>query len=184
LIIGIVVLVLALVGGGALALRGLNKNTGTTPSTNATSSTNNTTPAAPSPTVAATDTSTTNQGPSPSGSPIDPTSAGIVTNVQTATGVDSNDLPTGVTSQFSPKQTVYVTFNLNLPQSGFVEAKLYSNSTYIGNKVLPTNMGQVDHGYFTAVINQASTGYVELYWCTMSDCSDASLGAVATFTVA
>jgi hypothetical protein len=181
LIAGIVVLLLVVVGGGVLAFRAFNNSTGTTPSATATSSTNNSTPAASSPTVAV--TPTTNQGPSPSGSPIDPTSAGIITNVQTASGIDSNDLPTTLTSQFSVGQTAYVTFNLNLPSSGYVQAKVYSDSTFVGKATLTANMGQVDHGYFNVTINRASTGYVEIYWCTMSDCSDASLGALATFTV-
>ena len=63
-----------------------------------------------------------------------------------------------------------------------MQAKLYSNTTYIGDKIL-TVQSQYDHGYFSVRLDTAATGTVELYWCTQSDCSDAKLANVVTFTV-
>jgi hypothetical protein len=40
-----------------------------------------------------------------------------------------------------------------------------------------------DHGYFSVQLYTAATGKVELYWCTQSNCSDAKLANVVTFTV-
>ena len=88
-----------------------------------------------------------------------------------------------MTSNFAVRQNVYVTFNLTTNgQSGYTEAKLYSDTTFVGNKIL-TIQSNFDHGYFTATLNQASTGTVELYWCTQSDCSDGKLATFVTFTV-
>jgi zinc ribbon protein len=107
----------------------------------------------------------------------------IITNPQSASAVDSNNLPTSVTSNFRIGQTVYVTFHLNTnKQAGYVQAKLYSNTTYVGNKIL-TVQPDYDHGYFSVQLYTAATGKVELYWCTQSNCSDAKLANVVTFTV-
>jgi hypothetical protein len=176
LIIGILVLLLVLVGGGLLALRaasgGSTTNTGTPTAT--TGSTTATTGVTPTPTSGTT---------IPSGAQIDPAAAAIITKAQTSSAIDSNDFPTHVTSNFSPGQNVYVTFNLTTNgQSGYAQAKLYSDTTYVGNKIL-TIQSHFDHGYFTATLNQASTGTVGLYWCKQSNCSDAKLATFVTFTV-
>ncbi len=153
LIIGIVAIVLLLVAGGIIAIFATRNNPN-------------------SPTAA---------GVSPSGSPIDPTSATIISNAQTASAVDSNALPTNVTSNFSVRQTVYVTFNLHTNgQAGYAQAKLYSDTTYVGNKILKVQSGY-NYGYFSLELNKAATGTVELYWCTQSDCSDAKLATIVTF---
>jgi hypothetical protein len=155
LIIGIGVIVLLLVAGGIIAIFATRSHPN-------------------SPTAA---------GVSPSGSPVDPTSATIISNAQTASAVDSNALPTNVTSTFSVRQTVYVTFNLHTNgQAGYAQAKLYSDTTYVGNKILAVQSGY-DYGYFSVELNKASTGTVELYWCTQSDCSDAKLATIVTFHV-
>lgn len=155
LIIGIVAIVLLLVAGGIIAIFATRNSPN-------------------SPTAA---------GVSPSGSPIDPTSATIISNAQTASAVDSNALPTNVTSNFSVRQTVYVTFNLHTNgQAGYAQAKLYGDTTYVGNKILAVQSGY-DHGYFSLELNKAATGTVELYWCTQSDCSDAKLATIVTFHV-
>ena len=174
LIIGIIVLVLVVVGGGLLAIRaassGSNTNTVTPTATTASSTA---TPAA-TPTTGAT---------TPSGAQIDPAAAAIITKAQTSSAIDSNDFPTHLTSNFAAKQNVYVTFNLTTNgQSGYTEAKLYSDTTFVGNKIL-TIQSNFDHGFFTASLNQAATGAVELYWCTQSGCSDAKLATFVTFTV-
>lgn len=181
LIIGIVVLLLLLIGGGILALRA--SNSGSQVNNNTSTATSGTTPSSPTTSTSSAVTPTT-QGGAPSGSPIDPTAAAIITNAQTASAIDSNYLPTKVTSDFSIGQTVYVTFHLTLNgQSGYAEAKLYSNTTYIGNKILQVQ-STYDHGYFNAYLNKASTGTIELYWCTQSNCSDAKLATFVTFHVA
>ena len=186
LIIGIIVLVLVIVGGGLLAIRaatgGSTTNNATPTATTASSTA--TTPVA-TPTSGTTPVATPTSGTtSPSGAQIDPTAAAIITKAQTSSSIDSNDFPTNVTSNFAVKQNVYVTFNLTTNnQSGFAEAKLYSDTTFVGNKIL-TIQSNFDHGYFTASLNQAATGTVELYWCTQSDCSDGKLATFVTFTVA
>jgi hypothetical protein len=120
----------------------------------------------------------------PSTALIDPAAAAIITKAQTASAIDSNDLPTTLTSSFNASQNVYVTFNLTTNgQSGYTEAQLFSNTTYVGNKIL-TIQSNFDHGYFTVTLNQAATGTVGLYWCTQSNCSDAKLATLVTFTVA
>jgi flagellar basal body-associated protein FliL len=173
LIIGIVAVVLLLVIGGVFALRAAQNSTQGNTNTGTATTVPSTSPAV----------TPTTQGPSPSGSPIDPTSAAIITNAQTASAVDSNYYPSKVTSNFAARQDVYVTFHLTLNgQSGYVQAKLYSNTTYVGNKIL-TVQSAYDHGYFTVTLNTASTGIVELYWCTQADCSDAKLATLVTFNV-
>lgn len=154
LIIGIIVLLLLLIGGGTFfAIKALNKGG---------------------------QTSTT---PGPSGSPVDSNASQIITNIRTASGIDSNLLPTTVTDQFHAGDTVYVTFNLNLPQSGFVEAKVYVDNVFATKTSLAVTKGQVDHGYFRIPFNKAATGAFELYWCTQSNCSDETLGGFTIFTV-
>jgi hypothetical protein len=178
LIVGIVALVLVIVIVGVLALRGASSG----------STTNNVTPTATTASSTATTATTpavtpTSASTSPSGAQVDPTAATIITKAQTSSAIDSNDFPTNVTSNFAVKQNVYVTFNLTTNgQSGFTEAKLYSDKTFVGNKIL-TIQSNFDHGYFTATLNQPSTGTVELYWCTKSDCSDGKLATFVTFTV-
>ena len=178
LIIGIIVLVLLIVVGGLLALRGAANN----------STANNVTPTATTASSTATTATTpavtpTSGSTSPSGAQIDTAAAAIITKAQTSSAIDSNDFPTHITSNFGVGQNVYVTFNLTTNgQSGYAEAKLYSDTTFVGNKIL-TIQSNFDHGYFTASLNQASTGTVELYWCTKSDCSDDKLATSVTFTV-
>jgi len=170
LIIGIIALVVLLVAGGIIAIIATRNNT----QSNANTSTATTAPST---------SPTTTSGESPSGSPVDPTAAAIITNPQTSSEVDSNYYPTNITSNFSIRQTVYVTFHLNTNgQPGYAQAKLYSNSTYVGNKILAVQAAY-DHGYFSVELNSAATGTVELYWCTQSNCSDAKLASLVTFQV-
>jgi hypothetical protein len=180
LIIGIIVLLLLVVSGGYLAIHaatsGSKTNTATPTATTAQSTP--TTAITPTPIVTPTTGETV-----PTGALIDPAAAVIITKAQTASAIDSNDLPTTLTSSFNASQNVYVTFNLTTNgQSGYTEAKLFSNTTYVGNKIL-TIQSNFDHGYFTVTLNQAATGTVGLYWCTQSNCSDAKLATFVVFTV-
>ncbi len=188
LIIGIAALILVLIGGGFLAVKAFshpNGQTGSsTPTPGVTATSGGNTPAVTA-TTAVTPTSTpaTNQTASPSGSPIDTTAASIITNVQTTSSIDSNYFPTHLTNQFSVGSVVYVTFHLTLTQSGYVEAKVYEDNVYATQGSLAVTVGKYDHGYFHVTYTRASAGAFELYWCTQSNCSDAALAAVATFTV-
>ncbi len=178
LIIGIIVLIIAIVGVGLYAVsRGNSGNsTSNTGTPTATTSSSASTPTSPAVTPTSVPTSV-------SGTAIDPAAAAIIFKAQTASAIDSNDFPTQLTSNFAVKQNVYVTFQLKTNnQAGYTEAKLYSDTSYIGNKIL-TIQPNFDHGYFTATLNQAATGTVELYWCTKADCSDEKLATFVTFTV-
>jgi hypothetical protein len=123
------------------------------------------------------------QTPGPSGSPVDNGASSIITNVQSTSTIDSNYLPTNVTTQFTVGNVVYVTYRLNLTQSGYVEAKVYLNGVFVTQTSLAVTLGKVDHGYFNITYQKTGTGAFELYWCLQSDCSDAKLGGVSTFTV-
>ncbi|HCF88228.1 MAG TPA: hypothetical protein DEV72_23845, partial [Ktedonobacter sp.] len=128
-------------------------------------------------------TPTTSSSGAPSGLAIDSTAAGIVTNVQMASAVDSNFSPTKTSSTFVTKQTIYATFktDANAPD-GYVEGKWYSDGKYaFSSKILAVKADFL--GYLSAEYNIATQGTVEMYWCTQSDCSDAKLADVANFTV-
>ena len=181
LIIGIVVLLILLIGGGVLALKGLNHSGGQTNTNTPTTGTTSTTGTTVTPGV--TNTTTTNNQASPSGSPIDPGAAAIITNIQSASGIDASLFPTNPTTQFKAGDTVYVTYRLHLTQSGYVEAKVYVDGAYATETSLAVQVGKYDHGYFKITYKQASQGAFELYWCLQSNCSDEQLAGVASFTV-
>jgi hypothetical protein len=129
-----------------------------------------------------TPTSSNQQGPSPSGSPIVPSAAAIVTKVQMADQV-KDVAPTHLTTTFKIHQTIYATFEIKSGSNGYMVAKWYLDNVHaFDNKVLQV---QPDYnaGYFAGYYNLAGQGAVEIYWCTTSDCSDAQLAQVATFTV-
>ncbi|HXX78104.1 MAG TPA: zinc ribbon domain-containing protein, partial [Ktedonobacteraceae bacterium] len=144
LIIGIIVLIIVVVGVGLFALRGNSGNSTSNTVTPTATTASSTTPAA---TVTSVPTSV-------SGTAIDPAAAAIIFKAQTASAIDSNDFPTHLTSNFAVKQDVYITFQLKTKgQAGYAEAKLYSDTSFIGNKIL-TIQPDFDHGYFTATLNQ------------------------------
>jgi hypothetical protein len=145
-------------------------------------SANNSTPTvAPTPTPSPQATQAT----APSGLPIVPSAAAIITDPKMASGIDKNDYPTNLTNTFGIHKDIYVTYKLNLNgQTGYATAKWYADGKYaFTSKVLQLNDPTFDHGYFAATYNIATTGTVELYWCTKSDCSDAQLANVVNFTV-
>lgn len=191
LILGIIalVLILACVGISFAVYQGI-KQTGNTvvTSLNATATAIEATVTASSNTTPTTSTNTTpttstQGGGAPSGLAIDSTAAGIVTNVQMASAVDSNFSPTKTSSTFVTKQTIYATFktNANAPD-GYVEGKWYSDGKYaFSSKILAVKADFL--GYLSAEYNIATQGTVEMYWCTQSDCSDAKLANVTNFTV-
>ncbi len=174
LIIGIVVLVLLLACAGFFVALGLAaKNVATNVAATLTT------------TVPTPGTTRVTQGTAPSGLQIDPSAATILTNPQMASAIDSNtDIPTKLSTTFVIKQTIYVTYSINTGGgSGYAVAKWYSNGTFaFASKVL-TIQSNFDHGYFSAFFNIPTSGTVELYWCTQSNCNDAKLAGFTTFTV-
>ncbi|MDQ2716270.1 MAG: hypothetical protein M3Z08_15305 [Chloroflexota bacterium] len=188
LIIGIVLLVLLLIcaGGIFFIVRGVSNVAQTaTHDLNATATAivnsandNGTTPVA---TGASTPSQQT--GAAPSGSPVAPTAAGILSNLQIASAVDSNYAPTTVASTFKPGQKVYATFLINTHgQKGYAGVKWYIDGTFGKGSNLAIDPS-FNHGYFAISYNVAAQGAVEIYWCTQSSCSDEQLAAFATFTV-
>ena len=179
LILGILALIIVLIGAGifgVLVLTAKNKQTQGGPTATPTAST-----------TAPTSTPTqATQSASPSGSPIDSTASGILTNAQTASAVDSNARPTQLSSTFAVQQIIYATFDLHLNgQTGYAVAKWYADGQLgFTSNILNINDPTAPDGYFAGKFNIATkNGSVELYWCTQSNCSDATLAAVVNFTV-
>jgi len=131
--------------------------------------------------------STSTTSGSPSGQSIDPTAAGIISNIQMASAVDTKTaIATKLTTTFNTNQDVYATVTLNLgSQTGYAEAKWYDGSTLLHtSKILSLNDPTFTNAYFGYNYTTATQGgAVEVYWCTQSDCSDTKLAATATFTV-
>jgi flagellar basal body-associated protein FliL len=201
LIIGIILLliVVACVGAGFLIARNIGNSVTTSLNAaatadaaatatadaaalnqeNATATADAATATAAAATVTAAQTPT-GSGPSPSGSPISTSASAIITNLQMADQV-SNTLPTHVTNTFKVNQRVYATFKVTR-QSGYVMAKWYLNGAFGTSDKLQITAGDTS-GYFSIVYFVPGQGAVELYYCTASDCSDAQLAQVASFTV-
>ncbi len=182
LIVGIVLLVvlLACVGVSVLAYlgakQGINNVTATVTAVSGTANSNPT----------ADTTSTSGQGTPPSGQAIDPTAAGIISNIQTASAIDQKTaLPTKLTTTFTAQQTIYATVNLNMNgQTGYAEAKWYGNNSLIHTStILNINDPTFTDAFFKFTYDSATQGAVEIYWCTQSDCSDAALASSTNFTV-
>ncbi len=180
LIIGIVVLVVLVLCIGAFAvLYEIGKNAATTTGTpTATAHSTATTSSGTTPTTS------TASSQSPSGNAIDPTAAGIVSHLQTASAIDSNYNPTSLASNFAINQSVYVTYNLNMGgNTGYVEVKWYVNNVFGKSKIFNANDPTFTHGYFSETYTVATKGEAELYWCTQSDCSDEALAGFVNFTI-
>nr|BBH94739.1 hypothetical protein KTA_29380 [Thermogemmatispora argillosa] len=119
---------------------------------------------------------------SPSGSPIAASAAAIITKVQMADQV--NDvIPTHLTTTFKTGQVIYATFEIKKGSSGYAQAKWYLDYTKVLNSKILQIQANYDAGYFAARYRLAGQGTVEIYWCSTSDCSDAQLAQVATFSV-
>ncbi|WP_141727763.1 zinc ribbon domain-containing protein [Thermogemmatispora onikobensis] len=193
LITGVVLLVIVAACCGGLFLLARNASNTVVSSINATATAVAATAAAeegtanslltPTATEAPTTPASSNQqGPSPSGSPIVTSASAIVTKVQMADQV-KDVAPTHLTSTFKTHQTIYATFEIKSGSSGYMVAKWYLNNLHaFDNKILQVKP-DYDAGYFAGYYNLAGQGAVEIYWCTTSDCSDAQLAQVATFTV-
>ena len=183
LILGIIALVL-IVACAAISFavyQGVKQTTNavatSTAEANATSTANATA------TTSTNTTPTTSTSGAPSGLTVDPTAAGIITNSQMASAVDSNYRPTTVTNTFVTKQTIYATFRIDPnAAAGYVLGKWYADGKYaFSSKALAVKGDFL--GYLSAEYNIATKGTVELYWCIQANCSDAKLADVANFTV-
>jgi hypothetical protein len=180
LILGIVGGVLLLLCIGACALfYTIGKNASNTTTTGTATTTTDTTPAA----TVTTNTTPASSTTGPSGQTVVPAAAAIITNVQTTSAIDNNYHPTNPTTTFNVKQTVYVTFNLKLPQPGYAEVKWYVDGSFGKSKILSLQDVNYTDAYFSETYLRPSNGSAELYWCTKADCSDAQLAAVANFTI-
>ncbi|MBA2678336.1 MAG: hypothetical protein H0U76_08085 [Ktedonobacteraceae bacterium] len=192
LIIGIVLLVLLLIcaGGIFFIVRGVSNTAQTvtnnlyataTAAANSASNTGATPVASAAPTGASTPSQQT--GAAPSGKSVSPTAAGILSNLQMASAIDSIYAPTTVTSTFKPGQKVYATFLINTHgQKGYAGVKWYIDGAFGKGSNLAID-SSFNHGYFAISYNVAAQGAVEIYWCTQSNCSDQQLAGFATFTI-
>ena len=106
----------------------------------------------------------------------------IKTRAETTSAIDSNYLPTHPTSTFTSGTTIYVTFKL-AGRTGYLQAKWYYNGQLAYTNQILAAKPSNDHGYFGVSVSGTGDGEVAIYWCSKSNCSDAALGALATFTV-
>lgn len=180
LILGIVGVVLLLLCVGTFALLyEIGKNASNTPTTTTgTATTTNTTP-----TSTSTNSTPASNTTGPSGQTIVPAAAAIITDAKTSSSIDSNYHPTNPTTTFTVNQVVYVTFNLHLTQKGYAEVKWYVDDAFGKSKILALQDVSYRDAYFSETYLTAANGTAEVYWCTQSDCSDAQLAAVVSFTV-
>jgi cytoskeletal protein RodZ len=120
----------------------------------------------------------------PSSSQIDPNAEANVSNAQTSSTVDSNYKPTNVTSSFTTSDTIYVTYTLS-GKAGYIMEKTYdSTGTIVLQSQNPHSIPSGDsNGYISFSITSSGSYTTGLYWCQKSDCSDAGLAQVVTFTV-
>jgi cytoskeletal protein RodZ len=118
----------------------------------------------------------------PTSSQIDPDAAKIITQAQTTSAIDSNYKPTDSKSSFNVGDDVYVTFTTT-GQKGYILAKWYLDGVYAqSNDPLADQNGETN-GYVSLSVSLSGSGETALYWCTKSDCSDATLAQIVTWTV-
>lgn len=183
LILGIVGGILLLLCVGACAIfyvigKGASQTASTSTPTVSTST--NTSATA---TTQATPASTTSTSAAPSGQSIVPSAAAIIFNAKSASGIDGNYKPTGVSSTFNVNQKVYITFDLKLPSTGYIQSKWYVDGVFGKSYTLTVDKTSYIDAYFVNSYKIAATGTVEIYWCTKANCSDGQLATFVTFTV-
>jgi cytoskeletal protein RodZ len=175
LIVGVVVAVVLLIGIGVVVAIFATSNNKNTANTGGSPTATGSTP---------TNTPTTAPNGAPSGLSIDSTASSIITNIQSASSIDSNYRPTNVTKTFQTNATVYVTYNLHLNgQTGYVEVKWYADGQVGASKIFHADQTDYTVGYFSIPYTEAVQGAAELYWCTQSDCSDEALAGYVNFTI-
>ena len=136
-------------------------------------------------TAAPTSAPTTAPAGAPSGLPVDTAAATIITNIKSASAIDSNYKPTNVTSTFQTNKTLYVTYDLKMNGStGYVEIKWYADGQVGATKIFNANSLDYTNGEFSITYTVATQqAAAELYWCKQADCSDEALAGYVNFTV-
>ena len=188
LIIGITAAVLIVIIVGLFVILPKPVSKPTTPES--TTNTQNSNTSTPNVEITPTPVPNTNSSTGPSGNTIDPTAASIVIDPQTSTDVNTDTAaPINPGTTFKTSTDFYVTFKLNnnafdfSKNTGYVSGKFYARSQL----AFSANPITIDHitsgGYFKIYYNVATPGTAELYWCQQSDCSDAKLAQIVTFTV-
>lgn len=186
LIIVAVIFVLGVSGIIALGVIGANAAKGIINNANATLTADaGTVGAFDTPTVGSNGSTPSTSNGVPNASQIDPTAASNLNHVQTASAVDANYEPTKVTSNFTTSDTVYLTYNLS-GKAGYVIEKTYDATGAIAiQSSSPHVIDKGDtNGYISLSGNDIGSYTTGIFWCQQSDCSDAALAAVVTFTVA
>ncbi len=187
----IVLALVVLIGGGLAVLVGVvfNKAKGVVSNLDATSTAIMATANAdltPSGGDGTTPTTGTTASGLPSASQINPSAAANLKNAQTSSSVDSNYEPTHVTSVFTSSDTIYITYKLS-GKAGYVIEKTYDNLTkdIVVQSQSPHKIDSGDtNGYISFTSVDAGSYTTGLFWCNQSDCSDAALAGVVTFSVA
>lgn len=121
----------------------------------------------------------------PSASQIDPNASANLSNAQTASSVDSKDRPTLLASSFNQQAMIYITYTFS-GKAGYLMERTYdaSDGTLVKKTATPHFIQSGQHNgvlsFSADVVGSYITG---LYWCQQSDCSDAALAQVVSFTV-
>jgi hypothetical protein len=119
----------------------------------------------------------------PANSDAVPAAKKILFGTQTSSTVDTNYEPTGVTTTFAVGKDVDLTFQVNSAgKNGYIEVKWYEDGQEVASDILK-HSAQNDHGYFGQPFASAGSAAAALYWCTQSNCSDAQLAQVVSFTI-
>ena len=128
----------------------------------------------PTPTTAST-------GGVPDASQINPTAASKITGVSTA--LDSNGTAGSPQSSFHTGNVVDITFTV-AGTSGYAITKVYRDGQFDIKSNSPLTIQSSDTSdAFSITVNNPGQYVAGIYWCTKSDCSDAALAQVATFSV-
>ena len=176
--VGFLVAGICVCAGGLLLLlvyflaMGQSNNTSTTSSTP--------TPTAASSTAAAT--------PSPAGSPS-PTATSYpgqqyITNAQLSNAQPSPSQNVAPATTFKVHSTFYVVFNIHSGgQAGAICLKWYLNGQFAFQYSFAVG-AHTTVSYGQATLDQAGSGYVELYWANSKDCTGEVLAQHVDFTIA
>ncbi|WP_126579173.1 hypothetical protein [Tengunoibacter tsumagoiensis] len=119
----------------------------------------------------------------PSGQLVKESAGNTLVDPQLSTQIDNNYNPTQPATTFTTQQEIYIVFGIEsqgLP--GTIKAIWYLDRSPI-NTALFAHAPENTIGYFSTVYTTPGQGAVELYWCATSNCTDAQLAQIVTFTV-
>jgi len=116
--------------------------------------------------------------------------AGLITQAETASGVDTTGGtqgrgPTAIdpTTTFSVKQKVYIILQLHTGgQAGTVCLVWYLNGKETGQYEFSTSPGETT-AYSYTIYSQAGAGSVDVYWSSTGSCADKALAQHVEFVV-